>query len=239
MGPSRLWNCWASASSDLFDCPALVTLPPNLGCLAHNYELDCSGCTALAELPDSIGDIQQLIRGGSVAIGTELPGQPLCTTQVQQACRLTSYAMLQAGSKADWQYMQDLQRRPHRCLHTTSKLIPGPACRLELDFCSALRQLPAGLTRLSNLADLDATWCDGLEELPEQLGSLRGLTRLDLAGCERLQTLPDSTNALTGGLPRLPEMAAAGLADSLALTDCMCRLLRCCSCCTSAYTCGS
>lgn len=71
-------------------------------------------------------------------------------------------------------------------------------CRLELDFCSGLRQLPASLGGLSNLADLDLMWCDGLEQLPEQLQGLAALTRLNLDGCERLSSLPPGVTALTG-----------------------------------------
>ncbi|KAH9533919.1 hypothetical protein CY35_18G078000 [Sphagnum magellanicum] len=178
----------------LKDCTALEELPQTIGKLSRLKNLDVRGCSTLKALPDSVGELVEL---------TQL-NLSNCTTLE----RLPDTICLLSKLEKLWLI---------NC--TKLKSLPeefGKLQRLDEFWADAtsLSKLPHSFSKLSNLEDLHLHKCEkiqelpsmsglvklklfhmghiGVQTLPEDFGHLQNLVNLHLYECKNLQTLPQS-----------------------------------------------
>ncbi|CAK9212080.1 unnamed protein product [Sphagnum troendelagicum] len=143
----------------LKDCTALEELPQTIGKLSRLKNLDVQGCSTLKALPDSVGELVEL-------------------TQLNLSnCR-------------------SLERLPDT-IGLLSKLK-----KLWLINCTKLKFLP---TEFGKLQRLDEFWADAtsLSRLPDSFSQLSNLEDLHLHKCEKIQELPSMR---FGGLKSLVDL---------------------------------
>jgi hypothetical protein len=63
--------------------------------------------------------------------------------------------------------------------------------------CPQMRTLPAHISRLTSLRDINLSYCESLEELPAGISSLTSLQHMDLSGCISLKEVPAGISCLT------------------------------------------
>ncbi|CAK9224463.1 unnamed protein product [Sphagnum troendelagicum] len=195
---SGLFPCKELRMLILKDCTALEELPQTIGKLSRLKNLDVQGCSTLKALPDSVGELVEL---------TQL-NLSNCTTLK----RLPDTICLLSKLQKLWLI---------NC--TKLKFLPiefGKLQRLDEFWADAtsLSKLPHSFSQLSNLEDLHLHKCENIQELPsmsglaklklfhmghigvqtlpEDFGHLENLVELHLYGCRNLETLPQSFGLL-------------------------------------------
>lgn len=94
--------------------------------------------------------------------------------------------------------MCDIEKAFENCSFTAPNIWPN-LVEMNIDYCSDLIELPAGLCNLVSLEKLRITYCQELIALPQEIGNLTNLRVLRLSSCTKLSALPGSI----GGLEKL------------------------------------
>ncbi|CAK9193931.1 unnamed protein product, partial [Sphagnum troendelagicum] len=189
---------WSLEYLDLGDCTALEELPQTIGKLSRLKNLDVQGCSTLKALPDSVGELVELTQ--------------LNLSNCRRLESLPDTIGFLSKLKKLWLT---------NC--TKLKFLPtefGKLQRLDEFWADAtsLSRLPDSFSQLSNLEDLHLHKCKkiqelpsmkgfvklklfhmghiGVQTLPEDFGHLQNLVDLHLYGCKNLQTLPQSFGGL-------------------------------------------
>jgi hypothetical protein len=187
----------------LKDCTALEELPQTIGKLSRLKNLDLHGCSALKALPDSVGELVELTQL-SLSYCTTLERLP------DTICLLSKLEKLWLVNCTELEFLPiefgKLQRLDEFWADATSlSRLPHSFSQLSnledlhLDKCEKIQELPSmsGLVKLK----LFHMGHIGVQTLPEDFGRLQNLVELHLYGCKNLQTLPQSFGSLQ--LPRL------------------------------------
>ncbi|CAF2130637.1 unnamed protein product, partial [Brassica napus] len=146
---------------------------PDLSTATSLQELNLHGCSNLAELPFSIGNVISL-RRLNLSHCSSLVGFP------------SSIWNLVDLGKLDFSHC--------------SSLLPssiGNLKKLYLKDCSSLVELPSSVRNSINLKDFTFNGCSNIVELPFYLGNATDLKKIDLSGCSSLQELPSSIGNMT------------------------------------------
>ncbi|KAH0854318.1 LOW QUALITY PROTEIN: hypothetical protein HID58_078983, partial [Brassica napus] len=173
---------------------------PDLSTATSLQELNLHGCSNLAELPFSIGNVISLRR--------------LNLSHCSSLVRIPSFIwnLINLG-RLDISHCSSLVRLPSSSGNAIIKLkelnltgclrlakLPssiGNLKKLYLKDCSSLVELPSSVRNSINLKDFTFNGCSNLVELPFYLGNATDLKKIDLSGCSSLQELPSSIGNMT------------------------------------------
>ncbi|CAK9210705.1 unnamed protein product [Sphagnum troendelagicum] len=164
----------------LKDCTALEELPQTIGKLSRLKNLDVQGCSTLKALPDSVGELVEL-------------------TQLNLS------------------YCRTFERLPDTiCLLSKLK-------KLWLNYCSKLKFLP---TEFGKLQRLDEFWADAtsLSRLPHSFSQLSNLEDLHLEQCENIQELPSMSGLVKLKLLHMGYTGQGGLPSDFGRLSALTRL---------------
>ncbi|CAN5970163.1 unnamed protein product [Sphagnum jensenii] len=195
---SGLFPCKALRMLIFKDCTALEELPQTIGKLSRLKNLDVQGCSTLKALPDSVGELLEL---------TQL-NLSNCTTLEKlpdTICLLSKLEKLWLINCTELEFLPTefgkLQRLDEFWADATSlSRLPHSFSQLSnledlhLCYCENIQELPSmsGLFPCKELRMLILKDCTALEELPQTIGKLSRLKNLDVQGCSTLKALPDS-----------------------------------------------
>ncbi|CAK9875577.1 unnamed protein product [Sphagnum jensenii] len=199
---SALFPCKELRMLILKDCTALEELPQTIGKLSRLKNLDVQGCSTLKALPDSVGELVEL---------THL-NLSNCTTLKRlpdTICLLSKLEKLWLINCTELEFLPTefgkLQRLDEFWADTTSlSRLPHSFSQLSnledlhLHKCEEIQELPSmsALFPCKELRMLILKDCTTLEELPQTIGKLSRLKNLDVQGCSTLKALPDSVGEL-------------------------------------------
>ncbi|KAJ9166730.1 hypothetical protein P3X46_021437 [Hevea brasiliensis] len=180
-------------------CSKLASLPSSIGELKSLHYLDLQGCSNLASLPNGIGELkylQHLDLGRCSQLGS-LPSS-ICELKCLLHLDLKECSKLVSLPIS----IGELKCLKHLDLKGCSKLANLPVSigklkceNVYLNGCSKLASLPGSICNLKSLTRLDVTDCVNLKVLPENLGNLKSLTAL-YAVRSGIKELPCSINQL-------------------------------------------
>ncbi|CAM6036319.1 unnamed protein product [Sphagnum compactum] len=219
---SGLFPCKELRMLILKDCTALKELPQTIGKLSRLKNLDVQGCSTLKALPDSMGELVELTQLNLSNCTTlkMLPDTICLLSKLEKLWLInctklkflpTEFGKLQRLDEF-WADATSLSTLPHsfsqlsnledlhlhKCeniqeLPSMSGLFPCKELRmLILKDCTALKELPQTIGKLSRLKNLDVQVCSTLKALPDSVGELVELTQLNLSNCTTLKMLPDT-----------------------------------------------
>ncbi|XP_031093391.1 disease resistance protein TAO1-like [Ipomoea triloba] len=217
-------------------CWQLKRAPNFVG--AHSLkELSLESCSKLFKLPQSIGDLKNLICL-DLRNCKNLNGLP------SSICNLTSlkHLDLEGCSKMKElpQSIGDLENLVKLKMEGCKNLRALPSSirnlmslnHLDLKGCSKMKGLTQSIGDLENLVELKMEGCNNLIGLPNSIRNLMSLKHLDLKDCSKMKELPQSI----GDLENLVELDLSNCEDLNALPSSICNLkslewfsLACCS----------
>ncbi|XP_018480640.1 disease resistance protein TAO1-like [Raphanus sativus] len=144
---------------------------PDLSTATSLQELNLHGCSNLAELPFSIGNVLSLRR--------------LNLSHCSSLVRIPSFIwnLVDVG-RLDFSHCSSLVRLPSSSGNAIIKLKV-----LDLSGCTSLMELPSSMENATDLEELNLTGCLHLAKLPSSIGNLK---RLYLKDCSSLVELPSS-----------------------------------------------
>ncbi|XP_022771868.1 TMV resistance protein N-like [Durio zibethinus] len=132
----------------------------------HIEELTLT-CTAIEEIPESIGFLHQLVRLNMS--GGRIHNLPSTTIQ------------LHALRKISLQSCRNITNFP---------IVPENIEHLVLGY-TPIKEVPSSISRLKNLASFVMYGCTRLKSLPTSICKLKSLVFLDLRGCSNLECFPE------------------------------------------------
>ncbi|KAB2631679.1 TMV resistance protein N-like [Pyrus ussuriensis x Pyrus communis] len=175
------------------DCKGLVNLPSSICALESLKVLALSGCSKLEKLPDNLGHLESLedLDIGGTAIREAPP-----SVELLKNLKLLSFRGCNGLPSTPWisslwstlvmRRRQDSMGFLVPCLSSLHSLT-----ELDLSDCNLSEgMLPSDLGCLSSLVKLNLNR-NNFDSLPASISQLTKLTELNLNGCKRLQLLPD------------------------------------------------
>ncbi|KAG0588331.1 hypothetical protein KC19_2G235200 [Ceratodon purpureus] len=194
--PTFLQQCKELCVLDMSGWYDLMELPDTIGELSNLLELNLNCCSWLYRLPDTIGDLVKLSK-------LDLSGCGSLIWLPESIGKLSN--LLELILDGCWR----LTRLPDS-IGDLVKL-----SKLDLRGCENLTCLLESIGKLSNLLELNFDGCWGLTRLPDSIGDLVKLSKLDFSNCWKFTCLPESIGKLSNllvlnlwgckGLIRLPD----------------------------------
>ncbi|XP_022769584.1 disease resistance protein LAZ5-like [Durio zibethinus] len=132
----------------------------------HIEELTLT-CTAIEEIPESIGFLHQLVRLNMS--GGRIHNLPSATIQLHALRKIF------------------LESCPNI---TNFPIVPENIEHLFLGY-TPIKEVPSSISRLKNLAYFSMYGCTRLKSLPTSICKLKSLVSLDLGGCSNLECFPE------------------------------------------------
>ncbi|WZZ75793.1 disease resistance protein TAO1-like [Brassica napus] len=185
---------------NLHGCSNLAELPFSIGNVISLRRLNLSHCSSLVRIPSFIWN---LINLGRLDIShcsslVRLPsssGNAIIKLKVLDLSGCTSLMEL-PSSMENATDLEELNLTGCLRLAKLPSSI-GNLKKLYLKDCSSLVELPSSVRNSINLKDFTFNGCSNLVELPFYLGNATDLKKIDLSGCSSLQELPSSIGNMT------------------------------------------
>ncbi|KAL3750141.1 hypothetical protein ACJRO7_011163 [Eucalyptus globulus] len=185
----------------LSSCYKLKQFDPSIGKLKSLISLDLCYSNNLKELPEEVGELQELkeliLKSSSI---TKIP-MSVCSLRkleylvIRYCCSLVEIPLaignLSSLERLDLGNCESLTEIPSSIGNLSSLE------RLDLGNCESLTEIPSSIGNLSSLKQLDLRYCKSLTEIPSSIGNLSSLERLDLGNCKSLTEIPSSIGNLS------------------------------------------
>ncbi|KAF8101393.1 hypothetical protein N665_0206s0069 [Sinapis alba] len=190
----KLWE-GNKVNMNLHGCSNLAELPFSIGNVISLRRLNLSHCSRLLRIPPFIWDLVNLGRldFSHCSSLVRLPSasrNAIIKLKVLDLSGCTSLMEL-PSSMENATDLEELDLTG--CLHLAK--LPsgiGNLKKLYLKDCSSLVELPSSIRNSFNLEDFTFSGCSTLLELPFYLGNATDLKKIDLSGCSSLRELPSS-----------------------------------------------
>jgi Leucine-rich repeat (LRR) protein len=208
--PASIGQLTRLESLDLYQCRMLEGLPKEIGCMVGLTKLDLLGLGYCIKEEPLLSSIWKLT--GLKELSLAWPGGPGLTpvsTWTEElggmvGLRLLSLMAPQGQTRNEGPSsigkltgLEKLELHHDFCAiisigaRAPALLLPeeiGEMQGLREIFiaCSAAKELPLSIGKLTGLEKLSLTGCHNIEALPQEIGRMVGLRKLDLAGCRRL-----------------------------------------------------
>ncbi|CAK9225230.1 unnamed protein product [Sphagnum troendelagicum] len=223
---SKSFPCKELRMLILKDCTALQELPQTIGKLSRLKNLDVQGCSTLKALPDSVGELVELTQLNLSNCTTleRLPDTICLLSKLEKLwlinCTKLKFLPTEFGKLQRLDEFWADATSLSRLPHSFSQL--SNLEDLHLRKCEKIQELPSmsGLFPCKELRMLILKDCTALQELPQTIGKLSRLKNLDVQGCSTLKALPDSV----GELVELTQLNLSNCTTLERLPDTICLL---------------
>ncbi|XP_018723991.2 disease resistance protein RPV1 [Eucalyptus grandis] len=185
----------------LSNCYKLKQVDPSIGKLKSLISLDLCYSNNLKELPEEVGELQELKELLLNSIGiTKIP-MSVCSLRkleylvIESCCSLVEIPLVIGNLYS----LKQLDLRMCKSLIGIPSSIGNLSSLEQLNLwdCKLLTEIPNSIGNLSSLEQLNLGSCESLTEIPNSIGNLSSLKQLDLGSCKSLTEIPSSIGNLS------------------------------------------